>query len=144
MSKQSRKEGNRVACLIKKNKAEHYISDVDISSKELLISTMESINKTLGKFKSSYIIIGCSDKQIFVLSCMLKENVFTPEEWVTASTLGVEGDIKVVDNYCIFVGEAEFPFKLKDTIRGNGFAFLNKQGCMEDSESEEFIGFDDI
>jgi hypothetical protein len=144
MSKQSRKEGNKVACLIKKNKAEYYISDVDISSRNDLVSTMTNINKTLGKFKSSYIIIGNNKTQIFVLACSQNDIPFTIEEWVKASTLGTDGEIEITDNYCVFTGTADFPFKLKDTIKGNGFAFLNKHGCMEESESEEFIGFDDI
>ena len=145
-SKQSRKEGNRVACLIKKNKAEYYISDVDVSSKDDMISTMNSINQTLGKMKSSYIIIGSNDSQIFVL-CYIPDCVtqFTTEEWINASSLGLEGTIELEDNYSLLIASVDSPFKMKSTVKSNGFAFLYKMDCIEEeSESEEFIGFDDI
>ncbi len=145
MSKISRKEGNRVACLIKKNKAEYYITDVNISSKADLISTLNSTIKTLGKFKSAFTLIGASKEEILVLCYVPDENRFSSQEWIEACSLGITGIQEKDSNYCVFVGIVDFPFKVKDIIRGNGFAFLNKKGCMEDeSESEEFIGFDDI
>ncbi len=150
MSKKSRKEGTKVANLIKANKAEFYIADVDLgdNSKDVVLST-ETVNRTLGKFKSAYMLISAGTKVITVIVYVPSElsDKINHKEWVEKSVVGLpEGNYDITDNYTSVVIEADTPFKLKDMVRGNGFSYLKKQGCMEEEDedsSEEFIGFED-
>ena len=147
MSKKSRKEGNRVACLIKKNKAEFYIADVDLGDvPKDVVSAGNNAIRTLGKKKSAFMIISAGIKCLTIF-------IYVPEElshrisyndWMNAATKNLpEGEKEVFDDYITL--ETTTPFKLIDLVRTNGFAYLNKQGCIEDEESsEEFIGFDDL
>ena len=58
MSKKSRSEGNRVAVAIKANKAEYYISDVDLDdNEEDVFSAVKNVRKTLGKMSSGFMIL---------------------------------------------------------------------------------------
>ncbi|GAJ16752.1 unnamed protein product, partial [marine sediment metagenome] len=47
MSKKARSEGNRVACLIKSNKAKVYTADVEVNDNpDDMLIVMESVRKT--------------------------------------------------------------------------------------------------
>ena len=149
MSKQSRKEGNKVACLIKANKAEFYITDVDLKdNSDDVLNSIKTITRTLGKLKSAFMIISGGTKVVTIVAYVPSElsDKIDHNEWVRKSIVGLpEGKFDTGDNYTRAVIEADTPFKLKDMVRGNGFAFLTKKGCMGDEESsEEFIGFDDM
>ena len=149
MSKRSRKEGNKVASLIKANKAEFYIADVDLKdNSEDVLSSVETITKTLGKHKAAFMILSAGTKVITVLTYVPDEikSKLDHEKWIKKSTIGLpEGTYDNYNNYTRFVTEAPTPFKLIDMVRANGFAYLNKMGCLGDEESsEEFIGFDDL
>ena len=152
MSKKSRKEGAKVANLIKANKAEFYIADVDLgdNSKDVVLS-IETLNRTLGKFKSAYMLISAGTKVITVVAYVppVLCDKIDHKEWVEKSVIGIgndesKGNYDISSDHTSVVIEANTPFKLKDMVRGNGFSYLKKQGCMEEEEdSDEFIGFDD-
>lgn len=148
MSKQYRKEGDRVARLIKTNKAEFYIADVDLEdNSDDVILTVDVINRTLGKTRAGFMIISAGVKYATVLAYVppeLKEKL-NHNEWVKHSVNGL-GNIKETNEECYtcVIIEEDTPFKLKDIIRSNGFVYLSKHGCMEKEESEEEFGFDDI
>ena len=149
MSKKARKEGNRVACLIKANKAEFYIADVDLNDNpDFILAAVECVKKTLGKKRCAFMIISAGVKLLTVITYVPDEfsERISGEKWLKESLLGLpEGKYDEGDNYFRSVTEANTPFKLKDMVRANGFAYLNKTGCIEnESSSEEFIGFDDL
>ena len=150
MSKQSRKAGDKVARLIKTNNAEFYIADVDLKdNSDDVLNAVETINRTLGKMKSAYIIISGGKNIITVVGYVPSElsDRISHDEWVHKSVIGFsEGVFDSGDNYTRVIIKSETPFKLIDMVRGNGFAYLNKCGCMGDDESseEDFIGFDDL
>jgi hypothetical protein len=151
MSKKARSEGNRVACLIKSSKAEFYTTDVDVDDNpDDMLIVMESVRKTLGKMKSSFMLIAGGDKFLIV-------NAYIPDElkdrmsfdnWVNNSIVGLKIENMITvngDNYKQVTFETDFPFKTKDVVRSNSILYLSKNGCMcEEESSEEFIGFDDI
>lgn len=148
MSKKSRKEGNRVASLIKANKTEFYISDVDLddNSKDV-ISCMNSVVKTLGKCRASFMLISAGTKVLTVVAYVPNElsQSIDHGEWINKSLLGLNIlSTETENNYTTAIVDVEFPFKFKDTVRGNGFRYLSKKGLMEDDESseEEYFGFD--
>ena len=155
MSKKSRKEGNRVACLIKANKTEIYIADVDLgdNTKDVLAAS-NSVVKTLGKKRAAFMLVSAGIKVITVLAYVPDELLekLDPSTWLHKSVTGVvvgqknDNENSDTDNCVMTVIEAETPFKLKDAVRSNGFAHLNKLGLTGDDEesSEEFIGFDDL
>ena len=147
--KKARSEGNRVACLIKANKAEFYIADVDLDDNvEYMKTVVDSIKKTLGKLKSAFIIISAGTEKIITMSYVppeLSEKI-NIEAWVNEAVKNIQGDHKLIDGDYFGVSiEADTPFKLKDMVRSDGFCYLKKEGLMDDEESsEEFIGFDDL
>lgn len=149
MSKKARKEGNRVACLIKANKAEFYIADVDLNDNaDHVLVAVENAKRTLGKVRAAFMVISAGVKILTVVAYVPDElaDRISSDDWVNKSLLGLpEGKKDGDKNYTRVVVEVSTPFKLKDVVRGNGFAFLTKHGCMGDEESsEEFIGFDDM
>lgn len=148
MSKQYRKEGDKVARLIKTNKAEFYIADVDLEdNSDDVILTVDVINRTLGKTKAAYMIISAGIKIATVLAYVppeLKEKL-DHTDWVRQAIQGLLITKETSEEcYTCVIVEADTPFKLKDIIRSNGFVYLSKSGCMEKEESEEEFGFDDI
>ncbi len=148
MSKKARKEGNRVACLIKANKAEFYISDVDLGDNpDHVMVAVQNIKRTLGKMRSAFMVISAGIKFLTVVAYVPPEleDRISSKEWLNESLLGIrEGKETIGENYTQIVIKTDAPFKLKDMVRGNGFAFLSKHGLMEEESSEEFIGFDDF
>ena len=148
MSKKARKEGNKVASLIKANKAEFYITDVDLEDNEENVKIcIQNAVRTLGKFKSCFMVISAGLKRLIV--CVYIPNEFTDKingaEWIDKSTVGLDGCLTIELNSYLFMSDVDFPFKMIDQVRANGFRYLKLNGIMEDEESsEEFIGFDDL
>ena len=152
MSKNARKEGNNVAVAIKASKAEFYIADVNCEDNDADVSAaVENARKTLGKFKSAFMVISAGTKQLIAVICVpeeLKDKV-SAKEWLNASLVYLNGDIQIQEDSTELLAKAivvmDTPFKFKDTVRTNGFTYLRKNGLLEEDESsEEFIGFDDI
>ena len=146
MSKKARSEGNRVAGLIKANKAEFYIADVDLGDNSSDVSlAVEVVKKTLGKTKAAFMLISAGIVCATVVSYvpLELEEKLNSEQWINESVKNISGKVDK-KGFCSII-TADTPFKLKDMIRSNGFSYLTKQGCMGDEESsEEFIGFDDL
>ena len=147
--KKARSEGNRVACLIKANKAEFYIADVDLEDEmDHVVSCVESARKTLGKLKTAFLLISAGTVRLNVVGYVPPElsDTIDIKEWINAAVRNIPGEQTVTDDEYYGVSiEADTPFKLKDMVRSNGFAYLKKEGLMNDEESsEEFVGFDDI
>ena len=153
MSKKARSEGNRVACLIKANKAEFYIADVDLEDDSLdVLACSEAVVKTLGKTKAAFMIIsaGITTLTTVVHVPLELEDKIDAQEWLSVSTAGLNNTIK--GNMAIVVKQElgsetlkeDTAFKLKDVVRANGFKYLSDKGCMGDDESDEFIGLDDL
>lgn len=143
MSKKARSEGARVAGLIKANKAQFYIADVDLEddSKDVLAS-LESVIKTLGKTKCDFLLISAGVTNLTV-ACS-GENA---REWLLSSVSGISTDQEPTchENVSTISINIDTPFKLKDIVRANGFAYLKQKGFMDvDESSEEFVGFDDL
>ena len=153
MSKKSRKEGNRVACLIKANKTEFYIADVDLddNTKDVL-AAVTSVTKTLGKMRAAFMLVSAGTKTLTV-ACYVPDELVSKlesQEWLCKALIGITNNtnniVQIESTYYISI-DIELPFKLKDMVRGNGFAYLKKLDLMADAEeesSEEFIGFDDF
>ena len=148
MSKKARKEANRVASLIKSNKAEYYITDTDLGDNSNdVLSAAKNVNKSLGKFKSAFMILSAGKTKLTVVVYVPNElsDKIDLNEWTRKSLIGLTTASQVMeDMYVITTIESDRPFKLIDTVRGNGFAHLNRTGCIEEESSEEFVGFDDI
>ena len=136
--KKARSEGNRVAMLIKANKAEYYVADVDLEDEiKDVEAAAVAVRKTLGKVKSNFILISAGIKNLIVLVDMLDSSKITAKEWLAASLGSIhqtaeEGELSAKE-----VVELDTPFKYKDIVRSNSFAFLRKVGLLEEEESEE-------
>ena len=153
-SKKARKEGNRVAQLIKANKTEFYIADVDLDDDTKdVIGGVTCTAKTLGKVKAAFMLVSAGTKTLTVACYVPTElnDKIDSKEWLSKALVGIDYDSIVHDdtdtNTSYVSIDIELPFKLKDMVRGNGFAYLKKLGLMADAEeesSEEFIGFDDF
>ena len=144
MSKKARSEGSKVAGLIKGNKAEYYIADVDLEDDSNDVkASVEATVKTLGKYKAAFMVISAGIKCLTVVVSVPEGfDKINSSEWLTNSIKDISGDTVFDSNMVIIT--ADTPFKLKDIVRSNGFAYLNKMGCMGEEDSEEFVGFDDI
>lgn len=139
MSKKARSEGNRVAQLIKANKAEYYVADVDLEdSLEEVLGASESVRKMLGKFSSNYILISAGVKNLIVVVNMINGEIFSENEWLSNSltNISVENTNNNNNNNQIVV-EIDTPFKYKDVVRSNAFAFLRQKNLLQEEESEE-------
>ena len=141
MSKKSRSEGNRVAMAIKANKSEYYISDVDLEDNYTdILSAGRNVRKTLGKNPASFLIISAGIKNL---------NVYVDakdisKDWLIASISNISSDkeVNTEENISSVSIETECPFKLKDVIRASAFAFLRKEGLLEEeSEEDEYFEF---
>jgi len=149
MSKKLRSEAARVASMIKANKAEYYIADIELddNSSEVMDS-IELICKTLGKLKSSYMIVSAGDKVLTVVCYVQPEHKLVPEDWMKSSVIGLENiEIKRSNDRVAYVSYeptegSTTAFKLKDMIRANGFKYLSQNGCMGEQSSSEEEYFD--
>ena len=149
--KKARSEGNRVACLIKANKAEFYIADVDLGDNvEHVVGSVDSTRKTLGKLKTAFMLISAGVDKLNVVGYVPSElaDKIDIRKWVDAAVKNISGSQESFDNdgtYGVSI-LTDTPFKLKDMVRSNGFGYLKKEGLLNDEEesSEEFIGFDDL
>lgn len=139
MSKKARSEGNRVATLIKANKAEYYVADVNLEDDSNdVYSAAISVRKTLGKFPSNFILISAGVKNLTVVVDLSPTSKITPKEWLEASLYSIT-ETFTFDNEISgkVVVEMETPFKFKDIVRSNAFAYLRKMNLLEEEESEE-------
>ena len=151
MSKKARSEGNRVAGLIKSNNAKVYTADVEVNDNpDDMLIVMESVRKTLGKMKSAFMLIAGGNKFLIV-------NAYVPDElktelsfvhWLDECIKNLDKENVITqngENYKQVSFQIEFPFKVKDMVKSQSFAYLKGNGFVDDEESsEEFIGFDDI
>ena len=149
MSKKSRSEGNRVANLIKANKAEFYIADVDLDDNTNdVTNAVTTIIKTLGKMRAAFMVISAGTKVLTVVAYVPTEiqDRINASDWISQAITGLPVGTLSGDNYIRRnVIEVDTPFKLKDMVRSNGFKYLTDKGCMgEEESSDEFIGLDDL
>ena len=167
MSKKARSGGARVAGLIKANKAEFYIADVELEDEtNNVMAAAEVVNKTLGKHKASFLLISAGVKCLTVVASVPSDvNKINSKEWLNEAVKNIssggsgdgpdndpDNDLSdgpnrtyLEDKYLGVVITVDTPFKLKDIARSSGFSYLHKCGCMgEEESSEEFVGFDDI
>ena len=144
MSKKARSEGNRVAMAIKASKSPFYVSDVDLEDSEQdVIACLEAARKTLGKNPASFMIISAGIKNLTVaVSIHESRNETTAKSWTTSSLVGIgngdgSGINEVSDQMAHACVEIETPFKLKDTVRANSFAYLRKHNLLDEESEEE-------
>ena len=139
MSKKSRSEGNRVAMLIKANKAEYYVSDVDLGDNlEDVCNSITSVEKTLGKVKSNFLLISAGIDKLIVAVKLVDSSKFTANDWLESSLTNVTKTIVCHnDLFATCITELETPFKYKDIVRSNAFSYLRKMNLLEEEESEE-------
>ena len=144
MSKKSRSEGNRVAMAIKANKSDYYISDVDLEDNYGdILSAGISVRKTLGKNQSAFLLISAGTKNLNIY-VDTKDKDISSEDWLNSSisSISSEKQIEVNGDISSVSIEIEYPFKLKDVVRGSAFAFLRKNGLLEEeSEEDEYFDF---
>ena len=142
MSKKSRSEGNRVAMAIKANKSSYYISDVDLEDNyEDVLAAATSVRKILKELPSGFLLISAGIVRITVI-VDTKNKDLSAKEWLTAAMSEITYQIDGDDDYAKTTIEIDTPFKLKDIVRGQAFAFLRKNGELEEeSEDEEYYEF---
>ena len=149
MSKKAGSEGNRVATAIKSNKSPFYTADVDLEDDPADVDkAAESVRRTLGKLPAGFMLISAGVKNLIVVVNIPAEKVATisAKTWLIASLEGISTTIsdESTDTLAKAVIEIDTPFKLKDIVRSNAFAYLRKCGQLEEeSEDEEFFGLDD-
>lgn len=155
MSKKARSESQKVFAAIKGNKAEYYVADVDLEDdSNEVYETANLVRKTLGKHKCNFMLISAGVKNLTVCvdwnrapptdsSEFPSQNTQTLEsgvnacDWLNAS---IENIVSLHSNDTKISIEIDTPFKLKDTVRANAFAFLKKNALLEEeSEEEEFF-----
>ncbi len=149
MSKKSRSEGNRVASLIKANKAEFYIADVDLDDNTNdVTNAVTTIIKTLGKMRAAFMVVSAGIKVLTVIAYVPTElqDRINASDWLGEAVKGLPvGTLSGDDHIRISAIDVDTPFKLKDMVRSNGFKYLTDKGCMgEEESSDEFIGLDDL
>jgi len=142
-TKEARAEGEKVSRLIKTNGSQYYIADVNLNLLDDMTSAVEVINKKLGTTKAGYMIIsaGEQDGHLFVVAYVnpeLKEYL-QADLWLQASVKDFKCDFGKSDEVYWVKVETDSPFKMKDVVRGNGFAYLTKNGCMDEESSDELI-----
>jgi hypothetical protein len=148
MSKKSRSEGNRVAMAIKASKSSFYVSDVDLEDSEKdVIASAEAVRKTLGKNEASFMIISAGVTKLIVAVNIheSKTGDTTAQAWLKSSLTGIIDaavDEASTDNVAHACVEIETPFKLKDQVRANAFAYLRKHKLLEEESDDEDEYFD--
>ena len=146
MSKKARSEGNRVATAIKANKANYYISDVNLEDNENdVIASATAIRRTLGKLEAGFMIISAGVSKLIVVVDLPDSPKLSAKDWLFASLSDISPNSMSNENTTIYaksVIEIDTPFKYKDIVRSSGFAYLRKVGLLEEEESEEEFFFD--
>ena len=141
MSKKSRSEGNRVACAIKANKSPYYIADVDLDDNvEDVLNASISVRKTLGKCSSGYMLISAGVTHLIVVIDLVDSPNLSAKDWLSYALLGISDTYSQEGNNSLFakaVISIDTPFKLKDTVRSNGFGVLRSRSLIEEEESDE-------
>lgn len=145
MSKKARSEGNRVAMAIKANKSPFYISDMDLDddSADVFVAC-ESVRKTLGKLTSGFLVISAGVKNLIVVADIPEDKELSARDFLLASLSGISETLTEdsTDRLAKAVVEIDTPFKLKDVVRASAFAYLRKNGKVEEeSEEEEYYDF---
>jgi hypothetical protein len=140
-TKEARAEGDKVARLIKTNGSQYYIADVNLNLLDDMLSAVGVINQKLGDAKVGYMIISVSagDKNLFVVTYVnpeLKEHL-QGDLWLQASVKDFKCEFGSSDDMYWATVETDSPFKMKDVVRGNGFAYLTKNGCMDEESSDD-------
>ena len=151
MIKQSRKEANRVASLIKAAKTDFYVADIDLEDDSNDVeASIELILKTLGKVRAAFAIISAGTTKITLATYVPEEmtDKISHQTWAQESTKNIQGTDQQTNTtsfYTLISKNVDMPFKLKDTLRSMCFTYLKKIGALEEEESsEEFIGLDDL
>ena len=151
-SKKANKEGSKIAAAIKGQKAEFYIADVQLEDSEVdVLGAVKNAIRTMGKFHSTFMVISAGVKVIIVAVHVADESKerIDGKGFLAAGVFGLKGEANIVDDvegtdFHVTIA-METPFKFKDTVRANGFAYLKKNGLIvEDEESSEEYNFDDI
>lgn len=167
MSKKSRSEAQRVVSAIKGNKAEYYVADVDLEDEaDEVYETAKIARKTLGKHQCNFMLISAGVKNLTVcvdwkisppvdsnsdenITPVIQNNLNPVEnnrdernlvngcDWLNASLKNI---VSLHSNDTKISIEIDTPFKLKDIVRANAFAFLKENNFLEEeSEEEEFF-----
>ena len=148
MSKKARSESSRVASLIRANKAEFYIADIDLDDPTEIQQVPELVNKTLGRWVCAYMIIAASATKICVCSYVPEkfQDRLNAKDWQLSSNLSATLTQANVGNNTIFFRECQSDdaFKLKDVVRANGFKYLSDQGCMGEADSSDEYNLEDF
>ena len=147
MSKKARSESSRVASLIKANKAEFYIADVELDDPTEIQLLPGLVNKTLGKWICAYMLIAASDNQLCICTFVPEkfQDKVKANDW--QSSLNINGVlIKDAGDHILFVKEyqTDDAFKLKDVVRANGFKYLSDQGCLGEADSSDEYNLEDF
>jgi len=142
--KKARSEGNRVACAIKANKSSFYIADVDLEdSPEDVMVAVESVSKTLGKTKCSFMLISAGISKLIVATCCEENEVSKFDDWLKGSLELFENNKYVSETtvsgstLCSVFSTLDTPFKFKDTFRAAAFSYLRNKGLLVDNNSDE-------
>jgi aspartyl/asparaginyl-tRNA synthetase len=153
MSKKARKEGNRVAVIIKANNASFFVSDVDLDDNinDVVVAT-NLVRKTLGKLKSSFMILSGGTKVLTAIVDVPKEkqDIINAKSWLEKSLININGEVQIDKDsnglYAKGIVNMEFPFKFIDTVRANAFNYLRQHSLLEDDESSEgeFLDFNNF
>ena len=141
MSKKARSEAARVASLIRANKAEYYIADIELDDSTEIVATVELVNKTLGKWKCAFMLI-------YANATSLTTAVYVPSEfqhkidmndWQDAIESVNPGQYAIWSDRSVRELKSDDAFKLKDAVRAVGFKYLKDRGCLgEDDSSDDF------
>ena len=132
----SKKEANRVANLIKANKAEYYVADVNLESNDVH-SCAVSIRSILPE--SNFMLISSGKKELTIVVDLSSDSRINAKDWLKAVNDKIDFE---KDTFAKAIIEVETPFKHKDFIRSKAFAYLRKMNLLEEeSEDEEYFEF---
>ena len=149
MSKKARSEAARVASLIRANKAEYYIADVELDNSPDICATVELANKTLGKLKCAFLLVS-ANSAVLTTAAYVPENLqdkINAKDWqdaiwknyVNLKHIGYNSDTESIREF-----PSDDAFKLKDIVRADGFKYLSDHGCLGDADSSDEYNLDDL
>lgn len=133
MSKKVRTEANRVVNLIKSNKAEYYVADVDLDDSEDNVHACAiAIRKQLKD--SNFLIISAGTQQLIGVVDLSPNSSIKAKDWLEAA---MDRITFAEDHFAKAILEVETPFKHKDIVRSKAFAYLRKMNLLEEEESDD-------